>query len=137
MRNQLHQEIDALDARRAAGDRSGRRRGLEKAFRRFGVFLERYLIPGIGTEALGDGIDMVVDGLREIDVAVHGIADRSRLVLRDAAIIPRQQHRPFGQRDEFRIEHFELHWNVLAIQLHRIDGGFQLAKQQIMFLICK
>jgi len=96
MRNQLHQEVDAFDGRRATSDRPSRRRGLEKAFSRFGVFLERYLIGGIGAETLGDGIDMVIDRLREVDIAVYRVADRLRLLRRDAAVIPGQQHRPFG-----------------------------------------
>src|SRR5439155_9592148 len=137
MRNELHQQVDAFDGRRATGDRPGRRRGPEKAFRRFGVFLERYLIRGIGAQTLGDGIDMVIDRLREADIAVHRVADRLRLLRRDAAVIPGQQHRPFGQGYEHRIEHFELHRHVLAIQLHRIDVGFQLPKQQVMFLVRK
>src|ERR1043165_1740996 len=60
MRNQLHQQVDAFYGGRATSDRPGRRRGLEKAFRRFGVFLDSYLIGGIGAETLGDGIDMVI-----------------------------------------------------------------------------
>jgi len=41
MRNQLYQQVDPLDERRAAGDRPGRRRRLEQAFGRLGVFAER------------------------------------------------------------------------------------------------
>src|SRR6478735_3238521 len=50
MRDQLHQEVDALDEGRSAGHRARRRRGLEKALRRLGVFLERHLILRIGAE---------------------------------------------------------------------------------------
>jgi hypothetical protein len=46
MRNQLHQQVDPSDERRSIGHGSGRRRGFEKTFRRFGVLLERHLIPG-------------------------------------------------------------------------------------------
>ena len=80
---------------------------------------------------------MLIDRLRKLQIIVHRVADRLRLVARDAAVISGQQHRPFGQRDEQRIEHFELHWNVTAIQRHRVDVGFQLPKQFVMLRICK
>ena len=90
VRDQLHEKVDALDERGAAGDRTGCRRGPENTFRRLGLFLERYLIAGIGAEALGDSIDVLIDRLRETDVAMNGIADRPRLVRRDAAVVARQ-----------------------------------------------
>jgi hypothetical protein len=76
MRNQLHQQVDPFDERRSIGHGSGRRRGFEKTFRRFGVFLERHLIPGIGPQSAGDGIDMVIDRAGKPEIAVHRVADR-------------------------------------------------------------
>ena len=77
-----------------------RRRGLEQALRRLGVFLVRHLILRIGAETPRDRIDMIIDRLRELQIVVHRVADRLRLVLRDAAVIAGQQHRPFGERHE-------------------------------------
>ena len=68
---------------------------------------------------------------------MHRVADRLRLVQRDAAVIAGQQHRPFGQRHEQRIEHLELHRHVLAVELHRVDVGFQLAQQPVVCLVCE
>src|SRR3954463_2460447 len=95
MRNQFYQKVDAFDGRRATGDRPGCRRRLEQTFRRFGVFLERHLVGGIGAQTLGDGIDMLIDRLREVDITVYRVADRLRLLRRDAAVVAGQQHRPF------------------------------------------
>src|SRR3546814_10651534 len=39
--------------------------------------------------------------------------------------------------DEQRVEHLELHRNVLAIQRHRGDVRVQLPKQRVMRLVCE
>jgi hypothetical protein len=58
---------------------------------------------------------------------MHGVADRLRFGQPDAAVVSGQQHRPFRQRNEQRIEHFQLHRNVMAIERDLLDVRFQLA----------
>ncbi len=68
---------------------------------------------------------------------MHGVADRLRLVRRDAAVIAGQQHRPFGQGYEQRVEHFELHRNVPAVQRHRVDIRFELPQHLVVLRVFK
>ncbi|MEH2688197.1 hypothetical protein DXU04_25220 [Bradyrhizobium diazoefficiens] len=135
MRDQLHQQVDALDEGRAAGHRARGRRRLEQAFGRLGVFREQHLVLRIGAEAAGDRVDMIVDRLRALEIAVHGVADRLRLVRRDAAVVAGQQHRPLRQRHEQGIEHFQLHRHVVAVERHRVDVGFELAQHLVVLLV--
>src|SRR5882672_10609996 len=85
-----HQSRAAQTAYSRTGETS-RRLGHDRGNPCQGAFLERHLIRRIGAETAGDAVDMVIDRLREFQVAVHGIADRLRLVRRDAAVIPGQQ----------------------------------------------
>ncbi len=66
---------------------------------------------------------------------MHRVADRLRFVRRDAAVVAGQEHRPFRQRHEQRIEHLELDRNVVAIEPHRVDVGFQIAQHPVMRLV--
>ncbi len=66
---------------------------------------------------------------------MHGVADRLRLVRGDAAVVAGQQHRPLRQRHEQRIEHFQLDRNVVAIEPHRVDVGFEFAQQLVVRLV--
>ena len=78
---------------------------------------------------------MIIDRLRLLEIAVHGIADRLRLVRRDAAVIAGEQHRPLCQRHEQRVEHLQLHRHVVAVQLDGVDIGFQLTQQLVVLLV--
>src|SRR3954449_11679795 len=88
VRNQFYQQVDPLDEGRSIGPRPGRRRWLEEAFRRFGIFLEGHLIRRVRPETPSDRIDVVIDGVRELQIIMHGVADRFRFLQRDAAVIP-------------------------------------------------
>src|SRR5579872_1119127 len=65
MRDQPYQEVDPLDEGRAAGHRTRRRRRLEKALRRLGIFLKGNLVVRIGPQSPRNGVDMLINRLRE------------------------------------------------------------------------
>ena len=58
---------------------------------------------------------------------MHRFLDRADAVLRHAAIIARDQHRPFRERHEHRFVHLELHRQLEALVARGLNVTLQLA----------
>ena len=58
---------------------------------------------------------------------MHRILDRAHPVARHAAVVARDQHRPLGERHEYRIVHFQLDRQLdlfrAGIEPRRLDAG--------------
>jgi hypothetical protein len=64
---------------------------------------------------------------------MHGVADRLHGVVANAPVVARQQHAPFGERNEQRVVHLELHrqFDPTAVDVvsHRLDAGGERMQQ--------